>query len=348
MRGRVEEQHSIISIKNPCLSFDEQLRQVHDEIKALSEGLTLRFIRFFISDCSNQQGPLENAFSWVNCPVSIVQQPPLDGTKLAAWCYCTEQTLNPAYQHSLITGLISDKEGSLAQMEDIFDQYATSISKEGQNIADNCVRTWIFVRDVDTNYAGVVKGRKNVFDAIGLTHKTHYIASTGIQGSTADHKNLVLMDAYSIGGLQKGQLNYLYAKSHLSPTYDYGVTFERGAYVDYGDRRHIFISGTASIDHKGEILHVGDVTGQAERMMENIEALLSEANATLNDIKVSIVYLRDTADYSVVSKLFQTNWPNLNPIFVLAPVCRPGWLIEMECIAIKAISAPEFAPFIAL
>ena len=219
------------------------------------------------------------------------------------------------------------------------------ISEEEMNVADHCVRTWIFVRDVDTNYAGVVTGRRNYFDAIGLTPDTHYIASTGIQGSCPDWRNVVDMDAYAVKGLQSSQIQYLQAKDHLNPTYEYGVTFERGTAVTYGDRKHIFISGTASIDNKGRIMHEGDVRSQALRMMDNIAALLAEAEAGLDDIKSSILYLRDASDYAVLSALFKEKWPMLDPVFVLAPVCRPGWLIEMECIATVTDYYEEYNAF---
>lgn len=77
-------------------------------------------------------------------------------------------------------------------------------------------------------------------------------------------------------GCPRGSSNNLYARDYLNPTYEYGVTFERGVRVDYGDRSHIFISGTASIDNRGRVVHAGDVRRQTERMWENVEALLRE------------------------------------------------------------------------
>ena len=47
-----------------------------------------------------------------------------------------------------------------------------------------------------------------------------------------------------------------------------------------------------------------------------------------------IVYLRDIADYATVKSLYDMRFPNKPKVFVHAPVCRPGWLIEMECVAI--------------
>ena len=199
-----------------------------------------------------------------------------------------------------------------------------------------------FVRDVDVNYAGVVKGRKEEFVRLGLTEKTHYLASTGIQGQIADSRSLVLLDAYAVDGLQAEQIRFLHAPEYLNPTYEYGVTFERGTAVEYGDRKHIFISGTASIDNRGEVVYPGNIAGQTRRMLLNIEALLKEAGSSLADLAKMIVYLRDIADYPIVRDLMEQQFPDVPKVIVLAPVCRPGWLIETECIAIKAGGNPEF------
>ena len=48
-----------------------------------------------------------------------------------------------------------------------------------------------------------------------------------------------------------------------------------------------------------------------------------------------IVYLRDPSDYEVVSAMYEEKFPNIPKVMVLAPVCRPSWLIEMECIAVR-------------
>jgi hypothetical protein len=145
------------------------------------------------------------------------------------------------------------------------------------------MRTWFFVQNVDVNYAGVVKARNEVFVTQNLTEKTHYIASTGIGGRHTDPAVLVQMDTYAVQGVSAEQVHFLYAPHHLNPTYEYGVSFERGTYVDYGDRRQVFISGTASINNKVRWCHPGDIRRQTERMWENVEALLKEADCSLDD-----------------------------------------------------------------
>ena len=351
--GGAGECHFVIRVSDPALSFEDQLSAVMQAYGRETKGLTVLFRRFFLSDPANQAALLQKALDDVeSCATSIIGQSPLDGTKLALWVYCTDVPAardgewgHNGYRHIWTGGMLSGLEGSEAQMSDIFGRYDGMLKARGLSVADDCIRTWIFVRDVDTNYAGVVKGRREYFDGIGLTPETHFIASTGICGSNADWRALVNMDAYAVGGLVSGQVQFLHACDHLSPTALYGVTFERGTAVTYGDRRHVFISGTASIDSEGRIVHPGDPLRQTERMLENVGALLSEGGASFKDVASSIVYLRDIADYKPVEALIRRECPMLEPVYVLAPVCRPGWLVEMECLAIAPAAPNGFAAF---
>ena len=146
--------------------------------------------------------------------------------------------------------------------------------------------------------------------------------------------------------MEPGQQRYLYALTHLNPTIEYGVTFERGTVVEYGDRAHAFISGAASIDNKGQVVYVGDIMRQTHRMWENVDALLAEAEMNLADHAAQItVYLRDTADYVTVRDLFAVRFPHIPTVITLAPVCRPEWLIEMECIAVADRQHETYRPF---
>ena len=50
-------------------------------------------------------------------------------------------------------------------------------------------------------------------------------------------------------------------------------------------------------------------------------------------------------DYQTVLKLYQERFSNKPFVIVLAPVCRPGWLVEMECMAVKAQQKPDMPAF---
>ena len=345
------EYHAILRVTNPLLTYAEQVECLLGAYGSLLggelKGAVAVFKRFFLSDAANQANYLQALHAeHSDCALSVVEQPPLDGTKVAMWVYLQKgvqtktlpngiyEVSHGGYRHLWMAGACNQASNSEYQMRLLFNDYVMQLLENGCSLADNCIRTWLFVQNVDVNYAGVVKARNEVFVTQNLTDKTHFIASTGIAGRHANPKVFVQMDAYAVDGLQKEQIHYLYAPTHLNPTYEYGVSFERGTYVDYGDRRHVFISGTASINNKGEIMYPGDVRKQTERMWENVETLLKEADCGFEHVGHLLVYLRDIADYTVVKRMFDKRFPKIPKVFLLAPVCRPGWLVEMECMAI--------------
>ena len=351
--GALREYHVLISVTDPSLRFETQLEAVLLAFSQAAEGRTVHFRRFFLSDAVNQYPLLQQALLPLPpMPTSVVQQAPLDGTRIALWLYATEpmdcqygMPTHNGYTHCWSASLTSPGTDSCRQMDGIFRSLEGQLAESGLTVARNTLRTWIFARDVDIDYPGVVEGRKSYFESIGLTAGTHYIASTGIEGRAPDPHDLVEMDAYSVGGLKDGQQRYLHARDHLNRTSDYGVTFERGTVVTYGDRRHVFISGTASIDAAGNVLHPGDAAAQTRRMLDNVRALLSESGASFEDVVMAIVYLRDPADSPQVRKVIRQCGLSFLPLFVHAPVCRPAWLVEMECIAITATGDKAFPAF---
>ena len=362
VREGVSEYHVMIHVDNPRLTYAEQVESVLSAYTQLLEGelngAVAVFKRFFLSDAANQSDYLQTLLMGQKaCPLSMVEQPPLNGTKIALWVYLQKgvalkalshgmyEVKHGAYRHLWMAGACHGASDAEAQTRQLFDDYITLLQEQGCTLADHCLRTWFFVQNVDVNYAGVVKARNEVFATQNLTNQTHFIASTGIAGRHANHRVSVLMDAYAVQGICQEQVRYLYAPTHLNPTYEYGVSFERGTAVDYGDRRQVFISGTASINNKGEVVHPGDIRKQTLRMWENVEVLLAEAECTFEHVSHLLVYLRDVADYTVVKEMFDERFPNLPKVYLLAPVCRPGWLIEMECMAVKNIRNERFPAY---
>ena len=355
----VSEYHVMVRVTDPHLTYTEQVEALLASYARLAEGELKGncavFKRFFLSDAANQTDYLLAMLAEdSDCPLSIVEQPPLDGSKVAMWAYLQKgvqvkaltkgiyEVKHGTYRHLWMAGACNRALNSECQMRLLFNDYVMQLLENGCSLANNCIRTWLYVQNVDVNYAGVVKARNEVFATQNLTDKTHFIASTGIAGRHADPNVWVQMDAYAVDGVRQEQIHYLYAPTHLNPTYEYGVSFERGTYVDYGDRRQVFISGTASINNKGEIVHPGDIRKQTLRMWENVETLLKEADCTFEHVGHLLVYLRDMADYVVVEEMFEERFPNIPKVFLLAPVCRSGWLIEMECMAVKSVCRPQF------
>jgi enamine deaminase RidA (YjgF/YER057c/UK114 family) len=345
-------------------NFQDQLKAIERAYKDILRVERINresvvFKRFFVSDLVNQAEILESSpFSASHneenlCAVFYIEQPPLPSNKVALWVYHIKDScesllktnhvtdlavIRNGYKHIWSSGLSDTDPSAYNQTEAIFKGYGDTLEKMNLNLKTHVIRTWLYVQNIDTNYNDVVVARREFFDKNGLTKQTHYITSTGIEGRYKNPKVKVVMDAYAVDGITEEQIKFLKAPANLNPTHEYGVTFERGTSVDYGDRRHIFIAGTASINNKGEILHAGDINKQLERAMENIRALLAEAEAGLDDVAQFTVYLRDIGDYPEIQKYFDKHYTAVPRVILLAPVCRPGWLVEVECMAIKQIT----------
>lgn len=319
------------------------------------ENRTLQYCKVFLSDSQNQIKELEESLLYqeflANTNLSIVEQAPLNGSKISILVKTTSDD-TPLLFHSLrLTEEEAQGKNSYEQTRLLFDKYLQILKNENEARKDsseangnapetmtmerNLVRTWIYVTNIDVNYHGVVEARNDVFAQQGLTADTHYIASTGIGGATPVRHAAVGIDFLTVPHIQETDKKYLKALDHLNPTHEYGVAFERGTRLTLPSKQMHFISGTASIDKHGAVVYEGDVVRQTGRLLENIGALLKDGEATMNDIQYFIIYLRDISDYPTIEKMMQQFYPQIPHIIVEARVCRPGWLIEMECIAEK-------------
>ena len=118
-------------------------------------------------------------------------------------------------------------------------------------------------------------------------------------------------------------------------------SFSRGLRLDIKGVTILMISGTASINEKGETIHVGDFPKQTLRTYHNITALLAAEGATWRDVVRTTCYLRDIErDYAAFNEI-RTEFfkgQGLDPLpastGIQAILCRPDLLVEMECMAI--------------
>jgi enamine deaminase RidA (YjgF/YER057c/UK114 family) len=82
---------------------------------------------------------------------------------------------------------------------------------------------------------------------------------------------------------------------------------------------------------------VGDAGAQAERAMDNIEMLLGEAGARLEDIVKVVVYLTDVRYrepvYRVIGRRLKGVFPVSTGVVVTA-LARPEWLVEIDATAV--------------
>lgn len=311
--------------------------------------------RFYLSDAINQWPEVKghelyNALQQQGA-CTFIEQPPLCGAKVALLVWFTGEknvvrTVRPdgytlkagevtyVFQTVRFTKDEAFETDSYAQTMEAFARHVTTLRAEGMNLEEHCHRTWIYVRDIDPNYQGLVDARNEVFLRSGLTASTHYIASTGIGGYPDNPSAIVSIDFFSVKGIERKDVKYLQALDYLNPTSEYGVAFERATAVDLPSGRHIFMSGTASIDKHGQVLHLGNVIEQTKRLFLNIEKLLEDGNASLSNMKYFLVYLRDISDYRDVKNYLEAHYPHIPFVILEARVCRPTWLIEVEGMAI--------------
>ncbi len=372
--GSVSGGEHFITVQPPAaLSLEQQIDYIQNRYETAQHRLALPTgsavcRRLFVSDSMNQAALLRRCFGTDidGSPValSIIQQPPLSRAKVELLAYHADgrcggekqrlsgndmmierNGLKHIWSTGLCAGATDGPSDAYAQTRKVFGDLIGTLDGLGGTLSGNCLRTWLYMKGVDVFYGDMVTARRELFAGQGLSPETHFIASTGIEGACAHQFDVVAMDAYSVIGLDPAQISYLNDFNRLCPTADYNVTFERGTRIAYADRAHMLISGTASIDNAGQVVHVGDVLRQLDRTMENVEALLRSGGAGLDALMHLTVYLRDPADYAAINEALATRCPGLPVNIVQGAVCRPEWLIEVEGVAIAANDAPALPSF---
>lgn len=123
-------------------------------------------------------------------------------------------------------------------------------------------------------------------------------------------------------------------------SYERPSSFSRGMRIDLNGLVILLISGTASIDERGESIHQGDFRAQTRRTFHNITRLLESEGASWKDIVRTTCYLRDIdRDYAAFNEERTAFYreQGLDPVpastGIQAILCRPELLVEIEAIA---------------
>jgi enamine deaminase RidA (YjgF/YER057c/UK114 family) len=100
----------------------------------------------------------------------------------------------------------------------------------------------------------------------------------------------------------------------------------------------VFLRGQVGQDLSSSAsVAIGDAAGQAERAMANVEQLLTEAGARLEDICKITIYLTDPRYrepvYRTVGKWLKGVFP-VSTGLVVSALARPEWLVEIDVIAV--------------
>ena len=101
----------------------------------------------------------------------------------------------------------------------------------------------------------------------------------------------------------------------------------------------VYLRGQVAQDlDTGESVHVGDPVGQAEQVMANIESLLAETGASVENVVSCTVYLTDVRHREPVYRVLGRRLAGVYPVFtglVVSALARPEWLVEVTVVAVK-------------
>lgn len=104
----------------------------------------------------------------------------------------------------------------------------------------------------------------------------------------------------------------------------------------------IFVAGQISIDPQTkQLIHLDDVALQTERVMANLEAILTAAGATFADVVKTTVFLKDMNDFTAVNTVYAKYFDEATaPARACVEVARlpKDVLVEIDCIAVVSRS----------
>ncbi len=233
-------------------------------------------------------------------------------------------------QEHLYAGSIYGADGNaFDEVTSMFDGAAELLRRQGLSFRD-VVRTWIYLRNIERDYAELNRARREFFQRSGITL---HPASTGIEGAPFPEKHNFSLSMYAIKSPTPVDVGLMTTPT-LNEAWMYGADFSRGLRVVEANKVALYVSGTASVDEEGRTVHTGDFAGQVDRMLTNVSTLLEAQNASFSDLVTAVTYLKNPADAPLLRDILRARGLDAFPnALVKAAVCRPDLLCEMEAIA---------------
>lgn len=231
-------------------------------------------------------------------------------------------------------------QGRAEQTKEMFNRASRLLKQEGASFK-NVVRTWIYLSKILEWYSEFNKVRNGRFLEFGLfqdpeaeqqrAEQVYMPASTGIEGDNPAGSSGT-MDVFAVipsspSTVEIEPVTGLKQKS----AYRYGSAFSRAMRISETDCTHILVSGTASINDRGETVFLGDTRAQMHKTIEIVDALIRTKGATLANICDATVFLKNAEDIKIwreVSK--EKGLDNMPQVCMVADVCRDDLLFELD------------------
>ena len=194
------------------------------------------------------------------------------------------------------------------------------------------VRTWLYADHILDWYADLNKAR----DAFFTTRNVYgrYIpASTGIGWPNGTSARIVI-GAFAAQAKKPGDVVVEALPSPLQcPALEYGSSFSRAAEVRTPGWRRVIVSGTASIAPQSHaVAHLNDIAGQIDCTMKAVAAIYASRGMSWQDVTGALIYLKDEAYREDWERWLSAHpdYPREHARTIVADVCRPDWLFEIE------------------
>ena len=99
----------------------------------------------------------------------------------------------------------------------------------------------------------------------------------------------------------------------------------------------VYVSGHVSQDENGNLVGKGDMAAQTRQVFANIEAVLAESGATMDDVVKITTYITDMSRYAEFSAARAEVFPKAgmaSATIAGVELVHPEYLVEVEAIAV--------------
>ena len=225
------------------------------------------------------------------------------------------------------------------QARSVFERLEAALATVGMNF-HNVARTWLYNENILAWYGDFNQVRTAFFNERKVFD--HLIpASTGIGASNPAGAALVA-GLIAIRPKHAGVRIFAVPSPLQCPATAYRSSFSRAVEVQYPDRRHLYISGSASIEPGGKTIYVGDVDKQIAFTMVVAEAILGSRGMHWADTTRMIAYFKDMKDAPRFGAYCrERGLAPLPAVLSHTAICRDDLLFEIELDAVSASAAPK-------